>query len=299
MPLAAKKRRCNVEGCQQVTVPGQAVRATGLESVLLVPVSKPHPAETALCRWGAAKKKPRRIKGEMARDKLFVESKGSKAILRAYSGNKLELGGLEWKDTEMAGAVANWALLSLSFKAAGKTIYTGLRTGARIFFKPEPLRNYDSRRRMGAKNAVPEIPLVDISESSIRNGVFAMVPAKNHSLHDKLLKADAVAMCSDYGTVGDKMFQATHLLTFEFQEGGVDVAGTIWLIVIATSMVMDAWPMGDKKLWVATYTDEEAGVLRCLPVEAARALAAQLIYARIYWIIIACRCLSLTFDGGG
>ena len=199
----------------------------------------------------------------------------------------------------MASAVANWALYSMSFKAAGKTANAGLRIqGVRFWFKAEPLRQYKSRRRKGQKNSIPEIPLKDISTASMRDGVFAMELAKNSCFHQKLLDADAVALCSDYGSVSDKSFQASHLRTFKFEIGGTDGADTTWLTVIADSMVLDVWPVGDKKLEVATYTDE-AGEERCLPVEAPRSLAAQLIYAGILWILMACRCLSMTFDGGG
>jgi hypothetical protein len=51
---------------------------------------------------------------------------GGKAIRRDKS--RYKLGGLEWKDAEMAAAVANWALYALSFNAAGKTSKAGLRT---------------------------------------------------------------------------------------------------------------------------------------------------------------------------
>jgi hypothetical protein len=299
MNAAARKVRSgDVEGCQRVTIADQAVDATGLEGVEMVSEANDS-AVAALGGGGAGKKKSRRVQGEVAQDKLFVESKGGKAIRRAKSGYKL--GGLEWKDSVMAGAVANWALYSMSFKAAGKTANAGLRIqGVRFWFKAEPLRHYKSRRRMGPKNSesIPEIPLRDISTPSMRDGVFAMELAKNSLFREKLRDADAVAMCSDYGSASDKTFQASHVRTFKFQEGGTDGAGTTWLTVIADSMVLDVWPAGDKKLEVATYTDD-AGEVRCLPVEAPRALAAQLLYAGIYWIIMACRCLSLTFDGGG
>ena len=289
------RRRDDVKGCQQVTIAQLSVVPTGLEGVKLV--SEADSAVAALGGEGQAKKKPCRVQGEVAQDKLIVESKGGKAIRRAKSG--LKIGGLEWKDSVMAGAVANWALYSMSFKAAGKTANAGLRIqGVRFWFKAEPLRNYKSRRRMGQKNSIPEIPLRDISTASMRDGVFAMELAKNSCFHQKLIDADAVALCADYGSVSDKSFQASHLRTFKFEKGGTDGADTTWLTVIADSMVLDVWPVGDKKLEVATYTDE-AGDERCLPVEAPRALAAQLIYAGILWILMACRCLSLTFDGGG
>jgi hypothetical protein len=131
----------------------------------------------------------------------------------------------------------------------------------------------------------------------MREGVFAMELAKNYCFYEKVVKADAVALCVDYGSVSDKSFQASHLRTFTFQEGGTDGANTMWLTVIADSMVLDVWPVGDKKLEATTYIDE-AGEQRCLPVEAPRALAAQLLYVGIYWIIMLCRCLSMTFDGG-
>jgi hypothetical protein len=272
------RRRGDVEGCHRVTIAELAVGETGLEGVELV--SEPASAEPALGGGGAAKKKPRRVQGEVAQDKLIIESKGGKAIRRAKSGNKV--GGLEWKDSVMAGAVANWALNSLSFKAAGKTANAGLRIqGVRFWFKAEPRRHYKSRRRIGPKDATPEIPLRDISTPSMRDGVFAMELAKNRCFYEKLANADAAALCVDYGSVADKLFQATHLRTFRFQDGGTDGAGTTWQTVIADSMVMDVWPVGDKKLEEATYTDE-TGAQRCLPVEAPRALAAQLLYAGIY-----------------
>jgi len=287
------RRRADVEGCHRVSVAGQAVEATGLEGATLVAEDD---AEAALGESSDAKKKPRRVQGEVARDKLIVESMGGKEIRRAKSGHKI--GGLRWKDTEMAGAVANWSLYSVSFRAAGKTTNAGLRTkGVRFWFKAAPLRHYNARRRLGSKTSIPEIPLVDVSERSMRDGVFAMELAKNYHIHERLRNAQAAAICSDYTTVGDKSVQGTHLRTFDFEEGGTDGAGTLWLIVIATSMVMDVWPVGDKMLEEATYEDE-SGVKK-LPVEAPRALAAQLIYAGILWIIMACRCLSLTFDGGG
>ena len=284
------RKRDDMEGCQRVTIAELAVGVTGLEGVELV-VDSDVPA---LGGGSAAKKRPRRVQGEVAQDTLFIESKGGKAIRRATSGKKV--GGLEWKDSVMAGAVASWALHSLSFKAAGKTVNAGLRIqGVRFWFKAEPRRQYKSRRR---KNATPEIPLRDISTPSMRDGVFAMDLAKNSWFYEKLVKADAVSLCVDYGSVADKSFQASHLRTFRFQDGGTDGAGTMWLTVIADSMVLDVWPVGDKKLEEASYTGE-AGEQRRLPVEAPRALAAQLIYAGIYWIIMHCRCLSLTFDGGG
>ena len=283
------RKRDDMAGCQRVTIAELAVGVTGLEGVELVDSDEP-----ALGGGSAAKKRPRRVQGEVAQDTLFIESKGGKAIRRATSGKKV--GGLEWKDSVMAGAVASWALHSLSFKAAGKTVNAGLRIqGVRFWFKAEPRRHYKSRRR---KNATPEIPLRDISTPSMRDGVFAMDLAKNSWFYEKLVKADAVALCVDYGSVADKSFQASHLRTFRFQDGGTDGAGTMWLTVIADSMVLDVWPVGDKKLEEASYTGE-AGEQRRLPVEAPRALAAQLIYAGIYWIIMRCRCLSLTFDGGG
>jgi hypothetical protein len=122
--------------------------------------------------------------------------------------------------------------------------------------------------------------------------------AKNHVFYLRLQKADAITMCSDFSTVSHNTFQGTHIRTYEFGHGGVDGANTTWLIATTTSMVMDVWPAGDKMLETVTYEDE-AGVHRELPVEAPRALAAQLIYAGWYWIIMACRCLSWTFDGGG
>jgi hypothetical protein len=278
-------------GCQEVTVAEMAPRVTGLEGVQLV--SEVDSAEPALGGGDAAMKKRCRVKGEVAQDKLIVELNGGKAIRRATSGKKL--GGLEWKDSVMLGAVANWALNSLSFKAAGKTANAGLRIqGVRFWFKAEPLRNYKSRRN---KKGTPEIPLRDISTPSMREGVFAMELAKNYCFYDKVVKADAVALCVDYGSVSDKSFQASHLRTFTFQEGGTDGADTMWLTVIADSMVLDVWPVGDKKLEATTYIDE-AGEQRCLPVEAPRALVAQLLYVGIYWIIMLCRCLSMTFDGG-
>jgi hypothetical protein len=289
---AARARNSNnMGGCQQVTIAEMAPRVTGLEGVQLV--SEVDSAEPALGGGGAAMKKRCCVKGEVAQDKLIVELNGGKAIRRATSGKKL--GGLEWKDSVMAGAVANWAMNSLSFKAAGKTANAGLRIqGVRFWFKAEPLRNYKSRRN---KKGTPEIPLRDISTPSMREGVFAMELAKNYCFYEKLVQADAVALCVDYGSVSDKSFQASHLRTFTFQEGGTDGADTMWLTVIADSMVLDVWPVGDKKLEATTYIDE-AGEERCLPVEAPRALAAQLLYVGIYWIIMLCRCLSMTFDGG-
>ena len=221
MNAAARKVRSgDVEGCQRVTIADQAVDATGLEGVEMVSEANDS-AVAALGGGGAGKKKSRRVQGEVAQDKLFVESKGGKAIRRAKSGYKL--GGLEWKDSVMAGAVANWALYSMSFKAAGKTANAGLRIqGVRFWFKAEPLRHYKSRRRMRPKNSesIPEIPLRDISTPSMRDGVFAMELAKNSLFREKLRDADAVAMCSDYGSASDKTFQASHVRTFNFQEGG-------------------------------------------------------------------------------
>ncbi len=63
-------------------------------------------------------------------------------------------------------------------------------------------------------------------------------------------------------------------------------------------MVLDVWPVRDKKLEQEIHTDE-AGEQQSLPVEAPRALAAQLTYAGFYWIIMLCRCLSMTLDGDG
>ena len=49
-------------------------------------------------------KKPRhRLQNEVATEKLIVESMGGKSIRRYTGGHKL--GGLEWKDIEMAAAV--------------------------------------------------------------------------------------------------------------------------------------------------------------------------------------------------
>ena len=142
---ARAKKSNNMGGCQEVTVAEMAPRVTGLEGVQLV--SEVDSAEPALGGVGAAIKKRCHVKGEVAQDKLIVELNGGKAIRRATSGKKL--GGLEWKDSVMLGAVANWALNSLSFKAAGKTANAGLRIqGVRFWFKAEPLR---SRRRACAK----------------------------------------------------------------------------------------------------------------------------------------------------
>jgi hypothetical protein len=287
------RNRGDVEGCHQVTIAGQAVETTGLEGVDLVSF----PADAEAAESGATKKKARRVQGEVATEKLIVASTGGKAIRRSKSGKKI--GGIEWKDCEVAGAVANWALNALSFKAAGKTSNAGLKKkGIQFWFRAEPRRNYTTRRRTGPKNEMPVIPLVDISTTSMRRAVDAMDLAKNYCFHERLLDADAVALCTDYSTVGDRIVQSTHTRMFKFEEGGTDGAGTLWMIVIATSMVMDVWPAGDKMLEKATYEDED-GVQRELPVEAPRALAAQLIYAGFYWFIMACRCLSLTFDGGG
>jgi hypothetical protein len=259
---AARARKSNdMGGCQQVTIAAMAPSVTGMEGVQMV--SEVDSAEPALGGGGAAMKKRCRVKGEVAQDKLIVELNGGKAIRRATSGKKL--GGLEWKDSVMAGAVANWAMNSLSFKAAGKTANAGLRIqGVRFWFKAEPLRNYKSRRN---KKGKLEIPLRDISTPSMREGVFAMELAKNCCFYEKLVQADAVALCVDYGSVSDKSFQASHLRTFTFQEGGTDGANAMWLTVIADSMVLDVWPVGDKKLEATTYIDE-AGEQRCLPVEA-------------------------------
>ena len=195
----------------------------------------------------------------------------------------------------MAGAVANWALYALSYKAAGKWVNAATRIkGVRCWFKAEPRRKNKTRRL--PRNLV--IPLPDISTKSLRGGVYAMELAKNHLFYEKLRNAEAIAMCSDYTTVGDKSVQGTHLRTFNFEKGGTDGAGTTWLTVIACSMVLDVWPVGDKLLQITT-SEDESGVQRNLPVEAPRALTAQLIYVGIYWLIMACRCLSLTFDGGG
>ena len=291
------QRRGRVDGCHQVTIAGQAVERSGLEGVDIVGLPAEAEATEGGGEEGAAKKRPRRVQGEVATEKLIAASTGGKAIRRGKSGKKI--GGMEWKDTEVAGAVANWALNSLSFKAAGKTTNAGLRNkGVRFWFKAEPRRNYKTRRRMGPKNKIPVIPLVDVSTTSMRRGVFAMELAKNHVFYLRLQKADAITMCSDLSTVSDKAFQGTHIRTYEFGHGGVDGANTTWLIATTTSMVMDVWPAGDKMLATVTYEDE-AGVHRELPVEAPRSLAAQLIYAGWYWIIMACRCLSWTFDGGG
>jgi hypothetical protein len=104
---AARARKKNdMGGCQQVTIAEMAPRVTGLEGVQLV--SEVDSAEPALGGGDAAMKKRCRVKGEVAQDKLMVELNGGKAIRRATSGKKL--GGLEWKDSVMAGAVANWAM---------------------------------------------------------------------------------------------------------------------------------------------------------------------------------------------
>ena len=296
----AKKREGGlVEGCHQVTIAQQVVEVTGLERALLV--ADPGSVAAGQGEGVAARKRPRRVQNEVARDKLIVESIGGKAIRTSASGKKI--GGLRWKDHEMASAVANWSLLSLSFRAAGKTTNAGMRTkGVRYWFKAQPLRKYKTRRvargGLGSKTAAPEIPLVDISKTSMRDGVFAMELAKNFNIHERLRNAHAVALCSDYTTVGDKSVQGTHLRWFDIEDGGTDDNGTIWLIMVATSLVLDVWPTGDKILEETTY-DDDSGVQRKLPVEAPRALAAQLIYAGIFWILLMCRCLSMTFDGGG
>ena len=168
------RRRGDIAGCQRVAIAELDVGVTGLEGVQLV--SEADSSEPALGGGSAAKKRRRgRVQGEVAQDTLIIESKGGKAIRRAKSGMKV--GGLEWKDSVMAGAVANWALNSLSFKAAGKTINAGLRVqGVRFWFKAEPRRHYKSRRRI---NGIPELPLRDISTPSMCHCVFAMDLAKN------------------------------------------------------------------------------------------------------------------------
>ena len=288
--VSARRSANKVEGCQPVSIASLAAPVTGLEGVDMVAMNEDSERQAAL---GQKKAKHRRVQNEVATEKLIVESRGGKAIRRSADGHKL--GGLEWKDTEMAAAVANWSLDALSFKAAAKTSNAALRRkGVRFWFQAAPRRSNQTRRL--PKNR--KLPLVDISYASMRDGVFAMELAKNYWLYVMLRTAEAVALCSDLTTTGDNHTQATYIRLFKFQDGGTDGAGTVWLIVVATSMVLDLWPVGDKLLNVATYEDD-SGVQRELPVEAPRALAAQLIYAGIYWIIMACRCLSLTFDGGG
>ncbi len=67
--------------------------------------------------------------------------------------------------------------------------------------------------------------------------------------------------------MGDKSVQGKHLRTFNFEKVGTDGAGTTWLTVMASSMVLDVWPVGDTLLEITTYEDE-SGVQRNLPVEA-------------------------------
>ena len=121
-----------VEGCKQVTIAGEAAPVTGLEGAALITVQTD---EVPLC---PARKRIRRLQGEIATDKMIIESKGGKAIRRDKSGCKI--GGLGWKDSEMAVSVANWSLNSISFKAAGKASNFGARAkGTRFWFKAEPI----------------------------------------------------------------------------------------------------------------------------------------------------------------
>jgi len=224
-----------MNGCHSVTIDGMKVGTTGLEGVQFV-----LDPDSNVGGGGDEQKRPCRAQGEVAQDKLIIELKAGKAIRRSEAG--IKKGGLEWKDSVMAGAVANWALNSLSFKAAGKAINAGLRIqGVRFWFKAEPRRHYKERRR---NNATTMLALRDISTASMRDGVFSMELAKNWHFFEKLRRADAIALCTDYGSVSDKSFQATHLRTFRLQAGGTDGAGTTWLNVVADSSLcfVDACP---------------------------------------------------------
>jgi hypothetical protein len=58
-----------------------------------------------------------------------------------------------------------------------------------------------------------------------------------------------------------------HVRTFEFEQGWMDSSGTIWLIVISTSICLDLWPVGDKLLQMATdECGEEYGLKKQLPI---------------------------------
>jgi hypothetical protein len=214
----AKKQDRSVEGCKLVTIAGEAAPVTGLEGTALIPVQ----TDVESPENCPAGEKIRRLQGEMATDKMIYESMGDKTIRRARSGSKL--GGLGWKDSEMAVSVANWSLNKLSFKAAGKNSnFTARAKGTRFWFKAEPRRNNKTRRLTSNK----PVPLPDISTTSMRSGVFAMDLAKNFMLIEKVRTAHSIAICSDLLTVGENLVQGTHMWMFEWEVGGTDGAGTI------------------------------------------------------------------------